>query len=97
MPVEALKNIGATSAAWLRALGVETRADLVRLGPVFVYLLLRHRFPGRGIGLLMLYALEGALTGQPWTALDPDTRARLRAEAHGAALDTRYSGDAAGT
>jgi hypothetical protein len=33
-PVENLRNLGSTSATWLREINVHTRADLERIGPV---------------------------------------------------------------
>ncbi|HYE59499.1 MAG TPA: TfoX/Sxy family DNA transformation protein [Rhodothermales bacterium] len=90
-PVEELKNIGPKSAAWLREVGVQTRADLERIGPVFAYLLVRHRFPSAGINLLMAYALHGALTDEAYFALSPETREALRVEVETAALEIAYA------
>lgn len=88
-PVEALKNLGPTTAGYLRAVGVHTRADLDRLGPVFAYLLLRHRFPDAGINALFLHALHGALTDEALFAIAPDVRRALTAEARDARLTWR--------
>lgn len=93
-PVAQLKNIGPRSAAWLREVGIATRADLERVGPVFAYLLVRHRFPGAGINLLMAYALHGALTGEVFSALTPETRRVLREEAEAASLAVSFASSA---
>jgi DNA transformation protein and related proteins len=37
IPVENLRNLGHTSATWLREIGVYTRSDLERIGPVLAY------------------------------------------------------------
>jgi hypothetical protein len=45
IPVENLRNLGPTSATWLREINVHTRADLDRLGPVLAYRLVKQRQP----------------------------------------------------
>ncbi len=85
-PVEALCNIGPVCARWLRGVGIATRGDLERVGPVFAYLLARHHHPEAGINTLLVYALHGALTGEAFSAIPPATRAQLREEAHAAKL-----------
>src|SRR6185436_1949008 len=40
-PVDNLHNLGPSSAAWLREVGVTTIADLKRLGPATVYRLVK--------------------------------------------------------
>ena len=77
--VETLKNIGPTSAEWLREVGVTTRAKLEDLGPVMVYKMIKHRRPG--VNMLLLYALQGAVMDLHWNALPPDVKARLRRDA----------------
>jgi len=59
IPVAKLANLGPKSAAWLRAVGIATRADLERLGSVRAF----HRVVAAGhpATLNLLYALEGAL------------------------------------
>ena len=77
IPVEKLKNIGPKSAQWMREIGLETRADLEEMGVVMAYHIMRHRI--KGINVLMLYALEGALTDTHWNALPPARKAALQA------------------
>lgn len=77
-PVEELLNIGPTSAHLLDTIGIETRADLERAGAVLAYRALKHRHPH--VGLNMLDALHGALIGERWDRLSPETKAQLRAE-----------------
>jgi DNA transformation protein and related proteins len=82
-PVDALRNLGPVSAAWLREVGIPTRGDLERAGAALAYRVVRDRHPTAGLNLL--YALHGALTGERWDRLAEGTRQRLRAEADEAA------------
>lgn len=75
-PITALKNLGPKSAAWLRAIGVHTLADLDRLGPLPCFA--RLRAEGYPATLNLVYAMEGALRGLDWRALPPQRREELR-------------------
>lgn len=77
VPIAKLPNLGPKSCAWLRAVGIETRADLERLGSVEAYR--RVAAAGFATSLNMLYALEGALLDLRWDRLSPATKANLRA------------------
>ena len=81
-PIPELRNLGPVSAEMLQALGITTRAELERVGPVLAYRALKEAQPG--VSLNLLYALYGALTGQRWDQLSETTRARLRREAEAA-------------
>jgi TfoX/Sxy family transcriptional regulator of competence genes len=70
-----IRNIGPKSAAWLRQVGVHTQDDLARLGAVEAYL--RVKRAGFRSSLNLLYALEGALTGQHWADLPEDLKSSL--------------------
>jgi TfoX/Sxy family transcriptional regulator of competence genes len=72
-----LPNLGPKSAAWLRAAGIATRADLARLGSVDAY----RRVLATGVppSLNLLYALEGALLDLRWDRLSPAVKENLRA------------------
>lgn len=74
-----LKNLGTTSVNWLHAVGIHTRDELERIGPVEAY----QRVRARGIraSKVLLYALQGALLGVHWTELDPDLKQLLRQQA----------------
>lgn len=74
--IEALLNLGPRSSAWLAGIGITTREQLVRLGPVETCR--RLRAAGHPVNTLMAYALEGALTGTHWNALSPETKTWLR-------------------
>ena len=75
----ALKNLGNTSVNWLRVVGVHTREDLHRLGPVTAYNRIRER--GIRVSRVLLYALQGALLDIHWNELEPDLKQQLVAEA----------------
>lgn len=88
----ALRNLGPYSATLLAAGGIHTVAELRALGAVAAFH--RVRFArGGDASLLLLYALEGALTGQRWDQLDGSTRERLRRAAE--APDARHAPGAA--
>jgi len=75
-----LKNIGPASARQLRDVGIETAAELRRIGAPDAYRRLKHAFP-RHVSLMMLYALEGALRDCHWNRLPPGVKARLKGAA----------------
>lgn len=52
IPVENLRNLGTASAVWLREIGVHTRSDLERLGPVLAYRLVKQRLANTSLNLL---------------------------------------------
>jgi DNA transformation protein len=74
-----LKNLGNTSVNWLRTVGVHSRDDLARLGPVATYNRIRER--GIRVSRVLLYALQGALMNIHWNELEPDLKRRLIEEA----------------
>lgn len=77
-PIENLRNLGPTSAAWLRDAGVGTIGELRRVGPVAAYQRVRHGVPRSGLNLL--WALAAGLVDRDWRTLSDDERARLLCE-----------------
>lgn len=75
-----LLNLGPVTARRLREVGIDDEAALRRYGAVAAYRRVKHAFP-RETSLVLLYALHGAITGTPWTALPETVRANLRREA----------------
>ena len=75
MSEEKMRNIGPKSAAWLRQVGLHTRADLESAGPVDAYM--RVRRAGFRPSLNLLYALEGALTDCHWQEVPAERRQEL--------------------
>lgn len=71
-------NLGPQSSAWLDAVGIHTRAQVVKLGPIGVCRKLLES--GRPVSVVMAYAVEGGLSGTHWNALPPETKQWLRAE-----------------
>lgn len=74
-----LRNLGPASAALLAEAGIHDEGQLRALGAVLAFKIVRHHVPGASLNLL--YALEGALTGQTWHRLPEARRAELKAEA----------------
>ena len=77
-PIENLRNLGATSAAWLREIGVHTKADLERLGPALAYSLVKSKQPRASLNLL--WALAGAIRDKDWRELSEAEKANLLAQ-----------------
>jgi TfoX/Sxy family transcriptional regulator of competence genes len=71
-----LKNIGLKSEAWLNAIGVHTKSDLVRLGSIHAYWLLKDA--GFNVSLNLVYAMEGAILDTRWDELPEKLKAELR-------------------
>lgn len=75
-PVADLLNLGPVSSGLLNAIGIISRADLERVGPVLAYRALRDLRPG--VSKNLLYAMHGALLGERWDRLSEATRAELK-------------------
>lgn len=78
--LDQLLNLGPASASRLLEAGIADEAALRHLGAVAAYRRVKHAFP-RETTLVLLYALAGALTDTPWTALPPEIRDKLRRRA----------------
>lgn len=70
-----LANLGPKSAAILAAAGVRSFEHLHRLGSVPAYVLAKQS--GAKVSLNLLWALEGALSGQPWQTVAREHRVSL--------------------
>ncbi len=70
-----LPGIGPQSRAMLAAAGIPDRAALQRLGAVAAYLQVKRA--SQPASLNLLWALEGALTGQHWQTVAREERTRL--------------------
>ncbi len=82
----ALKNLGPASAAMLEAAGLHSAEQLRAVGAVEAWCQAKVCNP-RGVSLVLLYALQGALSDCHWNALPDAFRAALR-EAAAARLDS---------
>jgi DNA transformation protein and related proteins len=74
-PPNNLPGLGPKSLAMLAAAGIRNRIDLERLGSVRAYL--RVKATGQNASLNLLWAMEGALTGQHWRVVARQERTRL--------------------
>lgn len=77
-PIENLRNLGSTSAAWLRDVEIRTIADLRDVGPVFAYM--RVKSGNRRVSLNLLWALAAGLKDVDWRDLSDEEKQKLRAE-----------------
>ena len=75
MSNDKLRNIGPKSAAWLRQVGLRTRADLEGAGTVEAFM--RVKRAGFKPSLNLLYALEGAILGCHWQEIPDERRSEL--------------------
>lgn len=66
-PIEELSNLGPTSAAWLRAIGITTFGELCAHDPFEIWVAVRHQFPRASKNLY--YALWGARHGRDWRSV----------------------------
>lgn len=77
-PPTDLPGLGPKSLAMLAAAGIHGRADLERIGSVRAYL--RVKAAGQNASLNLLWAMEGALTGEDWRGVAREERSRLLLE-----------------
>jgi DNA transformation protein len=70
-----IRNVGPKSAAWLRQVGVRTQEDLVKIGPVEVFMKVKRA--GFRPSLNLLYALAGAIEDCHWADLPNEHKAAL--------------------
>ena len=74
-----LKNIGATVASKLHALGITSKAELKTLGSVKAYQWLSDSNPGKRLPVCYyLYSLEGAIQNRHWNDFSEQEKAKLR-------------------
>lgn len=76
--VSQLRNLGPVSSQWLRTVGIKTRGDLQKFGPLVAFRLVKQKYPKASLNLL--WALVGALKDQDWRDLPARQRKRLLAE-----------------
>ena len=68
------------TARRLADLGIGDEGELRRIGPVAAYRRLKFAYP-RETTLVALYALHGAVTDTPWTAIPAEVKQDLRRSA----------------
>jgi DNA transformation protein len=87
LELEDLRTVGRATARWLRAVGIDSVAELRRVGAPEAYGRIAYRF-GRAVNVNLLYALAGALKDRPYNSFTPAEKARL-CEAAGVARARR--------
>lgn len=94
-PGEKMMNVGPKSAAWLRQVGIRSRAELIEHGAVGAFVKIKRA--GFRPSLNLLYALEGALLECHWQQVPDHRRSELLLAADAAvALLPQPKGKAAG-
>jgi DNA transformation protein and related proteins len=78
-PIAELRNLGPRMAQRLAAIDVHNENSLRELGAIEAWHRLRF-VHGRGITIIALYALEGALRDCDWRRLPDEVKAALAAE-----------------
>lgn len=73
-----MRNVGGKSAAWLRQVGIRTRADLEAHGAIGAFIKVKKA--GFKPSLNLLYALAGALDDCHWQQLGAERREQLLAD-----------------
>lgn len=69
------RNLGPKSTNILRSAGISTMDELRRVGAVRAYSLARAA--DAAVSLNLLWALEGAILGEPWQSVAREHRTRL--------------------
>ena len=77
-PVSELKNLGPVSRNWLSAVGIRTRSDLERIGPIEASIGVRETIEDTKPSLNLLYVMEAALRGIHWTQWPAEVKRELR-------------------
>ena len=79
--IRELRGLGPQSEKLLSTIGVATKSDLERLGPIRAYLKLSDT--GAKPSMNLLYAMVGALTDQSWLDVAKNERVALLLELEG--------------
>lgn len=73
-----LKNIGITIEKRLRSVGIKSKKDLERVGPVETYQKIKQKYPSKIIPVCYyLYSFQGALEGKHWDDISEKTKKSL--------------------
>jgi DNA transformation protein len=78
--IEDMRNLGPAMARMLAEIDIFAEEDLRGIGAIEAYHRLRFQF-GRHVTILALYAMEAAIRGCDWRALDAETKEQLRGQA----------------
>lgn len=73
-----LKNIGPTIQKRLQEIGINSKSDLKRVGPVLAYQKIQSENPEKTIPVCYyLYSLQGALDNKHWDDISQNTKQKL--------------------
>ena len=86
-PLATAANLGPKSAAMLAAVGIDSIEKLAALGSVAAYVQVRDANPR--VSLNLLWAMEGAISGQSWQTVAREHRASLLLALESCALPVR--------
>ena len=74
-----LRNIGKTLEAKLKSVGIMTTEELMTVGSEEAFVRLKLRYPDtKGMSLVHLYAIEGAILDVEFNHLPEDVKQRLK-------------------
>lgn len=79
--IEDMKNLGPATARMLAEIDVPCEENFRSFGAVEADYRLKFRF-GQHVTIIALYAMEAAIRGCNWRALDSETKERLRRNRH---------------
>ena len=76
--LSSLKNIGPTIQKRLQDIGINTKDDLKRVGPVSTYQMIQSKNQGKTIPVCYyLYSLQGALDNKHWDDISQKKKQKL--------------------
>lgn len=76
--LSSLKNIGPTIQKRLQEIGINTKDDLKRIGPVLAYQKIQSKNPEKTIPICYyLYSLQGALDNKHWDNISQKKKQKL--------------------
>jgi len=78
--MEKLKGFGPKSEKCLNKIGIYTKQDLAKIGPVTAYMKLKQTRCGMKPSLNFLYAMVAALEDRHWTDIAKSEKTRLLLE-----------------
>ena len=78
-PVAQLRNLGPKTAQWLHEIGISTRQELIKTGPIMAYKILKHQ--RKDVSIVLLFALYGAIHDYHWNEIPAGIKEQLKKEA----------------
>ena len=83
-PILEMRNVDPAMTQWLHEVGIDTAGQLRTIGAAAAYRAMRAWRPW-STELVVLWALEGAITNVDWMDVSPERRLELRREVEGGA------------